>query len=50
MAKGKCRGCGCTLTSGNARRYEGRWVGACRECESQEAQDRYYAKRERAAK
>jgi len=29
-----CRGCGVTLTLDNARVYRGRWVGACRACES----------------
>ena len=29
-----CRRCGVTLTEENARTYQGRWIGACRSCES----------------
>jgi hypothetical protein len=40
MANGLCRKCGDRLTSENARRSRGRWVGACRACETEESQAR----------
>lgn len=41
-----CRRCLVPLTEDNARIYRGRWVGACRKCESAEATARYHAKKE----
>lgn len=32
-----CRRCGVRLTVDNARTYDGRWVGACRTCETAES-------------
>ena len=40
-----CRTCGAKLTEDNARIYQGRWVGACRRCESLVAAARYYARK-----
>lgn len=31
---GRCSVCGVELTVNNARRYNGRWIGRCRSCES----------------
>lgn len=41
-----CRTCGTKLTTANARTYQGRWVGACRRCESAAASERYHRKAE----
>jgi len=39
--KKTCRGCDKNLTKKNARIYQGRFIGACRACESYEARERY---------
>jgi hypothetical protein len=39
-ARRQCRRCGIRLTTKNARTYDGRWVGACRECENAETRER----------
>jgi hypothetical protein len=36
----QCRRCGIRLTTKNARTYDGRGVGACRECENAETRER----------
>jgi hypothetical protein len=45
MTERKCRRCEVVLTLDNARTYQGRWVGACRHCESVMASERYHAKK-----
>lgn len=40
MNRRQCRGCGKPLTTDNARRWQGRWVGACKECEADETRQR----------
>jgi transposase-like protein len=36
MTKRLCRRCQVPLSTDNARRFNGRWVGACRKCETAE--------------
>lgn len=43
-----CRRCLVPLTEKNARTYKGRWVGACRKCESAETTARYHANKANA--
>lgn len=44
-AAAECRRCGDPLTTRNARRYQGRYVGACRQCESDESGQRAKGRR-----
>jgi hypothetical protein len=48
MTNRKCRRCRKPLSTDNARRFDGRWVGACRSCEYAEAQERRDARRWRS--